>query len=377
MRCLESRHGRTASPAEQSPSHRLRRRLLGRPHRRRRAGGRCAHRRRRTVVPDLRDAGRAHARARPARAPCRPRPGYEPLLDELLRPVLGRCLENGIRIVSNFGAANPRGAARRIAALAAELGMRAPRIAVVEGDDVGAQGQRPLLREALGPGADVDAVMRTMVCANAYLGADAIADALLAGAEIVVTGRVADPSLAVGPGARPLRLAARRLGPPGARDDGGPPARVRRPGDRRLLRRPRLQGRPRPRPHRLSDRRDRRRRPLHDHQAARNRRAHRRPHGEGAAALRSARSRRVPHARRRRRPARSTRRRARPGSRPARGRSRRRAARDAEGQRLQRERLARRGRDLLRRPARRSARPARGARCSASASARSRRCAST
>src|SRR6478736_9726651 len=98
--------------------------------------------------------------------------GYEPLLDELLRPVLARCLANGVRIVSNFGAANPRGAARRIAALAAELGLAAPRIAVVEGDDVGAPAQRPLLREALGANADLDAVMATMVCANAYLGAD-------------------------------------------------------------------------------------------------------------------------------------------------------------------------------------------------------------
>src|SRR6188474_3190777 len=41
--------------------------------------------------------------------------GYEPLLDDLLRPVLADCLAAGIRIVSNFGAANPEGAARRIA----------------------------------------------------------------------------------------------------------------------------------------------------------------------------------------------------------------------------------------------------------------------
>src|SRR6218665_1884264 len=60
--------------------------------------------------------------------------GYEPLLDELLRPVLAKCLANGIRIVSNFGAANPRGAARRIRSIASELGLRAPRIAIVHGD---------------------------------------------------------------------------------------------------------------------------------------------------------------------------------------------------------------------------------------------------
>ena len=124
-----------------------------------------------------------------------PDAGYEPLLDDMLRPVLARCLQGGIRIVSNFGAAHPEAAARRIHALASELDLPAPRIAVVQGDDLSAPHQRPLLEQALGSalqGLDV-------VSANAYLGAEAIADALLAGADIVVCGRVADPSLAVGP----------------------------------------------------------------------------------------------------------------------------------------------------------------------------------
>ena len=124
-----------------------------------------------------------------------PDAGYEPLLDDMLRPVLARCLQGGIRIVSNFGAAHPEAAARRIHTLATDLGLPAPRIAVVQGDDLSAPHQRPLLEQALGPalqGLDV-------VSANAYLGAEAIADALLAGADIVVCGRVADPSLAVGP----------------------------------------------------------------------------------------------------------------------------------------------------------------------------------
>lgn len=124
-----------------------------------------------------------------------PEAGYEPLLDELLRPVLARCLQHGVRIVSNFGAANPAGAARRIAALAQELGLRAPRIAVIEGDDLTGEAHRALLADALGP----QAQGLKIVSANAYLGAEAIADALLAGAEIVVAGRVADPSLTVGP----------------------------------------------------------------------------------------------------------------------------------------------------------------------------------
>ncbi len=124
-----------------------------------------------------------------------PDAGYEPLLDDLIRPVLALCLEHGIRIVSNFGAANPPGAARRIHALARELGLPAPRIAVVEGDDVSGAAHQEALRDALGDSGDG---LRT-VSANAYLGAEPIADALLAGAQIVVCGRVADPSLSVGP----------------------------------------------------------------------------------------------------------------------------------------------------------------------------------
>jgi hypothetical protein len=125
--------------------------------------------------------------------------GFEPLLDEMLRPVLGRCLAHGIRIVGNFGAANPQGAARRIAALARELGLPPPRIAVVEGDDLGGERSRPSLLGALREHPDAGAALQTMVSASAYIGAEPIADALLAGADIVVTGRVADPSLTVGP----------------------------------------------------------------------------------------------------------------------------------------------------------------------------------
>jgi hypothetical protein len=121
--------------------------------------------------------------------------GYEPLLDDMLRPILGRCLEHGIRIVSNFGAANPPGAARRILALARELGIRPPRIAVVHGDDLSGPAHRALLRGELG--GRIDAI--DIVSANAYLGAEPIAAALAGGAQIVVCGRVADPSLALGP----------------------------------------------------------------------------------------------------------------------------------------------------------------------------------
>ena len=79
-----------------------------------------------------------------------PEKGYEPLLELELRPVLADCLQHGIAIVSNFGAANPAGAARRIVALAQELGLPKPRIAVVAGDDLSGDAGRMLLRGALG-----------------------------------------------------------------------------------------------------------------------------------------------------------------------------------------------------------------------------------
>jgi hypothetical protein len=124
-----------------------------------------------------------------------PEAGYEPLLDDLVGPVLGDCLRHGIDIVSNFGAANPPAAARRIAAIAAEQGLPAPRIAVIHGDALDSPEQRALLRERLG--AEFDRL--DVVSANAYLGAQEIAQALRAGAQVVVAGRVADPSLTVGP----------------------------------------------------------------------------------------------------------------------------------------------------------------------------------
>jgi hypothetical protein len=124
-----------------------------------------------------------------------PEAGYEPLLVDMLAPVLADCLSRRIAIVSNFGAANPRGAALRIRRLASELGCRMPRIAVVGGDDMSGPEHAALLRECLG----ADAHGLTIASANVYQGAQAIADALRQGADIVVTGRVADPSLTVGP----------------------------------------------------------------------------------------------------------------------------------------------------------------------------------
>src|SRR5205085_6400311 len=97
-----------------------------------------------------------------------------------------------------FGAANARGAAGLPLSLAREQGLPEPRIAVAEGDDLTGlmSSQELAAREADGA---ILKGAREVIAANLYLGAEPIAQALDQGADIVVTGRVADSALALGP----------------------------------------------------------------------------------------------------------------------------------------------------------------------------------
>ncbi|WP_345817239.1 acyclic terpene utilization AtuA family protein (plasmid) [Paraburkholderia sp. PREW-6R] len=124
--------------------------------------------------------------------------GYDPLLETRMRAVLPVAARNGVRIISNMGAANPRAAARKTAEIARELGLHGLKIAAVTGDDVLDVVLRSDLRFEES-GDKVSAYAPRLVSANAYLGAGPIVDALAAGADIVLTGRVADPSLFTAP----------------------------------------------------------------------------------------------------------------------------------------------------------------------------------
>lgn len=127
-----------------------------------------------------------------------PQAGFDPLLGERLRAVLAPCRRAGTRIVTNMGAANPLAAARYAAAIARELGFPGLKIAAITGDDVHAiiaDGDCRIEER----GAQVASLGDALVSANAYIGAQPIAEALAGGAEIVITGRAADPSLFVGP----------------------------------------------------------------------------------------------------------------------------------------------------------------------------------
>lgn len=127
----------------------------------------------------------------------RPDRGFDPFLEERLEQVLPVALERGVRIVTNMGAANPVGAARATLAIARKLGLRMPRIAVIHGDDV--TDHVRTVQPSLDTGETVQRLGANLVSANAYIGARSIADALKTGADIVIAGRVADPSLFLGP----------------------------------------------------------------------------------------------------------------------------------------------------------------------------------
>ena len=125
--------------------------------------------------------------------------GYTPRLIDRMGAVLPACIRNDVRIVSNMGAANPLAAGREIRRHAKENALGEVTCAVVLGDDVAdllrAQPQIPLMES----GEPLESLLPAMVSANAYLGADAIVRALQTGARVVITGRVADPSLFLAP----------------------------------------------------------------------------------------------------------------------------------------------------------------------------------
>lgn len=124
--------------------------------------------------------------------------GYDPMLASRMRAVLAVCRARGIRIITNAGAANPVAAAQLVCAIARELGLDGLTVAAVTGDDVH-QAVLDNDLELSEPDGSVDNLTSRMVSANVYLGAEGVVEALAAGADVVITGRVADPSLFLAP----------------------------------------------------------------------------------------------------------------------------------------------------------------------------------
>ncbi|SFB88980.1 acyclic terpene utilization AtuA family protein [Spirosoma endophyticum] len=124
-----------------------------------------------------------------------PTKGYDPLLERRIESLLPHLLANNVRLITNMGAANPLAAAEKICGIARRLNLPIT-VAAVTGDDVFDQlsGDETAL-ETGKPLTDSG----PLISANAYLGSDAILPALATSASIIITGRVADPSLFVSP----------------------------------------------------------------------------------------------------------------------------------------------------------------------------------
>ncbi|BCJ86908.1 acyclic terpene utilization AtuA family protein [Effusibacillus dendaii] len=124
--------------------------------------------------------------------------GYDTNLDARFRAVLPTCKEKGIKIISNQGWVNPVAACQRVIQLAKEMGLSNLKVAAIEGGivtdrilDIG--------NTILESGKPVSSISDPIVSAEAYLGAEPIVKALQSGADIVITSRVADPSLFLAP----------------------------------------------------------------------------------------------------------------------------------------------------------------------------------
>ncbi len=126
------------------------------------------------------------------------RRGFDPLLRDRMEAVLPSCARQGVTIITNMGAANPQAAGEEVIQIARELGLTRLKVAVVHGDDV-----LPLIHAQDLPLLESDATLQSLrgsvLSANAYLGAEALVAALQAGADVVITGRVADPALFLAP----------------------------------------------------------------------------------------------------------------------------------------------------------------------------------
>jgi hypothetical protein len=129
-----------------------------------------------------------------------PGAGYARTFLTQMEQVLGTCRDRGIRVVSNAGGLDPQGCADALAEIIDTLGIGPVSIGVVTGDDL-----MPLMGESDEPWLNLDTREApagiTFLTANAYLGGEPITAALSAGADVVITGRVTDAALVLGPSA--------------------------------------------------------------------------------------------------------------------------------------------------------------------------------
>lgn len=125
--------------------------------------------------------------------------GYNELFEYRFDKILDAMKINKVKVITNMGAANPRAAACKCQEIARQKGWQHLKIAYVEGDDIShrlLQYQDYEVMETKAPLSDIDG---EILSANGYIGIQGIVEALEDHADIIITGRVADPSLALGP----------------------------------------------------------------------------------------------------------------------------------------------------------------------------------
>ncbi|MED2974879.1 DUF1446 domain-containing protein [Fictibacillus sp. B-59209] len=125
--------------------------------------------------------------------------GYNRLLEYRMDKILPLCAGSHIKVITNMGAANPLSAAKAVKAMAQEQGIRNLKIAAVTGDDVYSNIDQYLDLPVMETGEKLKEIQTPIISANAYIGMEGIVRALKEDADIVITGRVSDPSLTVGP----------------------------------------------------------------------------------------------------------------------------------------------------------------------------------
>ncbi len=133
-----------------------------------------------------------------------PTKGYIPDVLPFMRKLLPIAVKNKVKLITNGGGANPEAAADEVVKIARELGFKGLKIGVVTGDDIlhrldDILAKGIVLRNLDTGEEDISRIKDRIVAANAYTGADSIIDALKAGADVVIAGRVSDNALYVAP----------------------------------------------------------------------------------------------------------------------------------------------------------------------------------
>ncbi len=125
--------------------------------------------------------------------------GYSRLSEQRLQRTLKLAKEHGVKIISNLGAANPEAAVRLIQKICKEQDIKNLKLAAVTGDEIFDHVAEYYDYEVLEFEGTLGDIKERLISGNAYCGTEGIVEALKNGADIVITGRVADPSLTLAP----------------------------------------------------------------------------------------------------------------------------------------------------------------------------------